>query len=205
MNAAKRFILTAMLGGLGVLLPITLFAFLARWVYGLITDLIDPLSNVAQKRGVQLEWTADIFVVVLLIALCFFVGLVVRTKLGGFVWHVIDHRLLLKFPGYGIIKDTIHQFVGAKQSPFSQVALVDIFGSDVRVTGFVTDSSHPELTTVFVPTGPNPTSGNICHVPKAKVELLDVPVERAMRSIISCGAGSAEIVTQKIKQSDDRE
>lgn len=187
----RKFISTCLIGGLGVLLPIALFAFLAKWVYDFVTELIQPLSTMAVGQGVAAEWLADIVVIASLIGLCFVVGFIVRTRIGGLLWNLIDKNLLQRIPGYSIIKDTIHQFVGNKKSPFSQVALVDIFGSGVRVTGFVTDESHPEITTVFVPTGPNPTSGNICHVPKELVDKIDIPVEKAMRTIISCGAGSA--------------
>jgi uncharacterized membrane protein len=47
---------------------------------------------------------------------------------------------------------------------------------------------------VFVPTGPNPTSGNIYHLPGDRVRSVDVPVDQAMRAIISCGAGSTAMV-----------
>jgi uncharacterized membrane protein len=60
------------------------------------------------------------------------------------------------------------------------------------MTGFITDNLG-ELITVFVPTGPNPTSGNIYHIPKEKVFKTDSSVEAGMKSIISCGAGSSEI------------
>jgi uncharacterized membrane protein len=46
-----------------------------------------------------------------------------------------------------------------------------------------------------VPTGPNPTSGQIFHLPGEHVVLVDVGIDDAMRSIISCGAGSGEIMT----------
>jgi uncharacterized membrane protein len=56
------------------------------------------------------------------------------------------------------------------------------------------------MITVFVPTGPNPTSGLIYHVPKDRVTKTDAAVDLAMKTIISCGAGSAgvfELVTKK--------
>ena len=47
---------------------------------------------------------------------------------------------------------------------------------------------------VFVPTGPNPTSGLIFHVPRDHVHPVAVSVEEAMRSVIGCGAGSTALV-----------
>ena len=92
-------------------------------------------------------------------------------------------------------KETVVQFLGDKKSPFSSVALVQIFGNETLVSAFVTDTHDNGDYTVFVPTGPNPTSGNIYHVKSRFVHPVDVPVEEAMRSIISCGAGSAGLIS----------
>jgi uncharacterized membrane protein len=61
-------------------------------------------------------------------------------------------------------------------------------------TAFVTDE-HPDGSyTVFVPTGPNPTSGQIFHLKKDFVHPVDVGVDETMRSILSCGAGSTPLI-----------
>ena len=60
------------------------------------------------------------------------------------------------------------------------------------MTGFITDDQG-EIITVFVPTGPNPTSGNIYHLQKDRVLKTGAPVDNGMKTIISCGAGSTEI------------
>jgi uncharacterized membrane protein len=78
------------------------------------------------------------------------------------------------------------------------VALVRLFGNETLVSAFVTET-HPDGSyTVFMPTGPNPTSGNIYHVPGENVFPVDVSVEDTMRSIISCGAGSSTLVAKLI-------
>ena len=60
----------------------------------------------------------------------------------------------------------------------------------MRVTGFVTDESHPEAIIVFVPTGLTPPV--VIHMPcdHELVDKVDIPVEKVMRTIIPCGAGS---------------
>ena len=81
---------------------------------------------------------------------------------------------------------------GKNRSFFREVVLVDIFNSGTLMTGFITDDQG-EIITVFVPTGPNPTSGNIYHLQKDRVLKTKASVDNGMKSIISCGAGSAEI------------
>ena len=98
----------------------------------------------------------------------------------------------MKIPGYKMARETVMQFFGKNRSFFSEVVLVDLFNSGTLMTGFITDD-HGEYLTVFVPTGPNPTSGNIYHVKKDKVLRTVANVDSGMKSIISCGAGSSEI------------
>ena len=73
-----------------------------------------------------------------------------------------------------------------------EVVLVDIFNSGALMTGFITDDQG-DIISVFVPTGPNPTSGNIYHLQKERVTRTTAAVDVGMKTIISCGAGSAEV------------
>jgi uncharacterized membrane protein len=125
---------------------------------------------------------------------CFVIGFVVRTSLGKWLYNTVESRFLKKVPGYSLIKETVSQFLGGKKAPFSSVALVQIYGNETMVSAFVTDSHDDGSYTVFVPTGPNPTSGNIYHLKGKWVHPVDVSVEDTMRSIISCGAGSSMLI-----------
>jgi uncharacterized membrane protein len=93
-----------------------------------------------------------------------------------------------------MIKETVNHFIGRKESPFSSVAMVQLFENETLVTAFITDRHGDGRVTVFVPTGPNPTSGFIYHLDQRFVHRVDVSVEEAMRSVISCGAGSEKLI-----------
>jgi uncharacterized membrane protein len=105
---------------------------------------------------------------------------------------VLERKYLMKIPGYRTAKEIVMQFFGGSRSFFSEVVLVDIFDSGTLMTGFITDDQG-EIITVFVPTGPNPTSGNIYHVKRDRVIKTNATVDSGMRSIISCGAGSNDL------------
>jgi uncharacterized membrane protein len=194
MKKIKSFLKTTIIGGLVVILPATIVVTVFRWLYVLITDWIQPLTDVLVERASLREFLADLVVISSIIGVCFLLGLVVRTGVGRFVHQKLEGKLARFAPGYKLVKETVLQFLGRKKSPFSQVALVKLYDSNTRATAFVTDE-HPDGTfTVFVPTGPNPTSGQIFHLEAAKVEPLDVGVEHAMRTIISCGAGTSGLI-----------
>jgi len=196
-NKFKEFVKSTILGGLLVVLPLAIFFFALIWIFGLVRNAISPLTNIVMQNSPLQGIVADILVVILLTIVCFSVGAMVRTKLGKWIYLLVESNVFLRIPGYSLIKETISQFIGNKKSPFSSVALVQIFGNETLVSAFITDEHKDGTHTVFVPTGPNPTSGNIYHLPKNRVHLVDVSVEDAMRSIISCGAGSSALISKK--------
>jgi len=197
MSRIKEFIKSTVIGGLLVILPTAIFVFVLLWLFGLVRKAIGPLTTVVMAKSPLQGVVADALVIVLLVVACFAVGVVVRTRLGKWIYSFMEVKILLKAPGYSLIKETVLQFLGNKKSPFTSVALVQLFGNETMVSGFITDENEDGSYTVFVPTGPNPTSGNIYHLPGKYVHPVDVSAEEAMRSIISCGAGSSKLVSKK--------
>lgn len=194
MKRIKAFFKTSLLGGMVVILPVAILVFVFKWLFNLITDIVQPLTNLVMAKSQIQEILADILVITVILIACFIIGVFVRTRLGAFIYKTLETRILKVAPGYSLIKETVLQFLGSKKSPFSSVALVQVFGNETLVSAFVTDTHKDGSYTVFVPTGPNPTSGNIYHLKGKYVHPVDVPVEDAMRSIISCGAGSNKLI-----------
>jgi uncharacterized membrane protein len=204
MKRLNEFFKTSLIGGTVVILPVAILIFIFKWIFGFVTSVIQPLTDLIMKITVQSrvqELLADITAIIVIILTCFAVGVFVRTKVGTYLYHNIENRILKAAPGYSLIKETVMQFLGSKKTPFSKVALVQIFANETLVSAFITDEHEDGSYTVFVPTGPNPTSGNIFHVKGKYVHPVDVPVEDAMRSIISCGAGSALLIKHHVEKS----
>ncbi len=200
MDKAKEFMKTSILGGVAVILPAAILVFIFKWIFDLVTGMIQPLTNLVLAKSDIREIVAVILVIAIIIAVCFLVGVVVKTRIGRFIHEELEKRILGMAPGYSMIKETIMQFLGKKQTPFSSVALAQIYENKTLMTAFVTDTHQNGDYTVFVPTGPNPTSGNIYHLKKQYVHHVDVSVETAMRSIISCGAGSTSLIDALAKE-----
>ncbi|MCK4883182.1 MAG: DUF502 domain-containing protein [Candidatus Omnitrophica bacterium] len=194
MSKIKSFIMTSLIGGVIVVLPMAILVAVFGWVFSFVTNLIQPLTNLLMEKSDLRGVIADLLVLAIILTVCFIIGVVIRTRFGKFIYSTLETHLLKVAPGYNLIKETVLQILGNNKTPFSSVALVQIFGNDTLATAFVTDE-HPDGSfTVFIPTGPNPTSGNIYHLEGKYVHPVDVSVEDAMRSIISCGAGSSQLI-----------
>lgn len=194
----KNFFRTTLLGGIIVILPAIILILAFKWLFGVVGNAIEPLTNLAVEWiPVPDEYNRLVAVLVVLAVIilgCFFIGLFVRTKLGLMIYSAFENSFLSRAPGYKMIKETVNQLLGKKTSPFSSVALVQIFENETMVTAFITDRHDNGMVTVFVPTGPNPTSGFIYHLDQQYVHPVAVSVEDAMRSVISCGAGSEKLI-----------
>ncbi len=188
----KNFLRTTLLGGLAAVLPAALIFFFFRWIFNIIKKYLEPIVSMIEVKTEIQVIILYIMVVAAILALFFFIGLVIQTRIGRFFNTVLEERYLLKIPGYKMARDTVMQFFGKNRSFFSEVVLVDIFNSGTLMTGFITDRQNDYIT-VFVPTGPNPTSGNIYHVKEDRVVHTTTSIDTGMKSIISCGAGSSEI------------
>jgi uncharacterized membrane protein len=190
----RKFLRTTLIGGVVALAPLTLIILLFRWMITLIGRTLTPLVDTILQDpdpNPYVRFALYLITATAILLFFFIIGLIVRTRLFQFLNRAED-RYLLKIPGYKLAKETVQQFFGKNRSFFKEVVLVDIFNTGTLMTGFITDDQN-DMVTVFVPTGPNPTSGNIYHFPKERVIKTVASVELGMKTIISCGAGSAEV------------
>ena len=180
-----------MIGGLVAIMPLTLVILLFRWIFNLIARYLGPIVKIIETDSKFYTFLLYVVTVIALLLIFFIIGVVIRTRIGRFL-NLAEDKYLIKVPGYKLAKETVQQFFGKNKSFFKEVVLVDPFNSGTLMTGFITDDMG-EVISVFVPTGPNPTSGNIYHVQRDKLLRTSATVDVGMKSIISCGAGSEEI------------
>jgi uncharacterized membrane protein len=97
-----------------------------------------------------------------------------------------------RVPGYQPVKEIVSYLGKRDQNPFARPVLVQV-GDDIRLTGFLADEGS-EGTTIFVPTGPNPTTGLILHVLPSQVQRVSIPGSDVLKTVIACGAGSQRLL-----------
>ncbi len=195
MDKIKSFIKTSLLGGTLVVLPIVILILVFKWLYEFIADKIKPLTYVLSETAKLQEFAASLLAIILIILTFFIVGIIVKTRLGKFTFAYLEQILFSRLPLYKIIKETTLQLVGSEKTLFKHVALVRLFGDETRVTAFITEEHDDGSYTIFVPSGPAPTAGFIYHLTKDKVQKIKYPVDKAMKTIISLGVGSKEIIS----------
>ena len=194
MNKIKSFLKTTMLGGVLVVLPIVILILVFKWLYEFVADKIKPLTYLLSETVKLQEFVASALALILILLTFFLVGLLVKTRLGRFSIEKLETKFLSKLPLYKFIKETILQLVSNEKNLFKNVALVKLFGNETRVTAFITDEHDDGSYTVFVPSGPAPTAGFIYHLTRNNVQIVNYPIDKAMRTIFSVGLGSKELL-----------
>lgn len=182
------------LGGFFVILPIILFSFFVLWIGGFLIDIFKPVSLFYEEYLHLNIYVCHVLSLASFLGICFSLGIIVKTQLGTYI-HRFFEKLLVKIPGYSMINDILNQFFRDKKS-FRKVILIDRLNNNVLETGFVTDEyilNGEMFYAVFIPTGPNPTAGFIINIPVKSVVKESSKIDKAMKSVISCGAGTNNI------------
>lgn len=196
-----RFLKRSLIGGIVVLLPLTLIVAFFRWLFKWVTGLIQPFTDALHLVLETPDFVGHLIVIAIIVFLCFTAGYTVSTRFGGWLWGQADGLFAAKIPGYKALKDIVAQLFGQGGGAMSgEVCLVKVMGRDVdiTVTGMVTARHADGRYTVFVPCGPNPTTGFIYHVAPELVELRpDVKVDALMKTVIACGVGAGDVLKSR--------
>jgi uncharacterized membrane protein len=136
--------------------------------------------------------------VVLGIILLYVVGLLVSANAGK---RAVDwqNAVLSRIPIVKSIYSVAHQAAEAFTSPvgqeFRRVVFVEWPRADYMAIGFVTGYCHirkngvmQPLVVVYIPTVPNPTSGNLAFVPEHELIESNLTMEDGMKLVFSGGA-----------------
>ena len=188
----------AFLTGLVLLLPLFIIAIAIYWLFKVVTGLTSPMTGIITDMTGIPDLAGHALVLLSVLGLILLIGIFARTTIGSWLHPRIEMYFQRVTPGYRMLREMVQHLFGDRDSPFAHgsVALVQLYGPNVAitVTGIVTSRHDNGVCTVFVPTGPNPTSGFIYHVPAELIQQRpDVRVDEAIRTIIACGMGTGTV------------
>jgi len=187
MKTIARFLKVTLVGGLLVVLPLWVsLLMLFKAINGALKMLL-PIAKLLPQRIVHEKISA----ILLLLLICFVVGLLTRTRLGQRIGHWIVENILDRIPGFALIRGMTRQFVGNKEETLFQPALVEI--EEALVPAFIIEKHTDGQFTVFVSSSPTPMAGAIYILSPERVHPVDVPLRKAMVCVTKWGAGAAEM------------
>lgn len=192
------FVKTTLMGGLLVLLPLGLMGFLIAKAVGIIKGLTAPI---VARLPEQLHHPT-LIAVLLLLAACFLTGLITRTALGRRCADAIESHFLNHIPGYTFFRSLTSRFAGGQGADPFVVCLADI--DDTLVPAFIVEEHDNEYYTIFVPSTPTPSSGDVHIILKERVHVVDVTLPQALACVTRWGAGSGKFI-EAMRRSEQRQ
>ena len=188
MKYAREFVTSTLVGGLVIVVP----AYLA--VLLLLKGMKSAATLVRPFAALLPDWipAENLFSLLLVLIICFIVGVAVRTQSGRAVRERLEVALFGRLPGYGLIKSLTQRLAGDSEESAWTPALIEL--EDALVPAFIIETLDDGRLTVFVPSVPTPLAGAVYVLSADRVHILDVPFTQAIRSISRWGSGSSDLV-----------
>lgn len=181
--------------GMVVILPIGI----TLWIFTRMFNAVDSIlgSFIYGLLGRRIPGLGILLTFILVILVGVFTG----HYIGKWVMGKVE-TLLMRIPIiktiYGPIKDVFGTLTKKDSSNFKKAVLVTYPMEGIQSIGFITKDKvvidGVEKTVVFIPTTPNPTSGFLVYLPRSKYIELDIPVDVALKTIVSLGTISPDII-----------
>ncbi|HJY78070.1 MAG TPA: DUF502 domain-containing protein [Burkholderiales bacterium] len=185
---SRGFIFDALISGLLVIVPFYLAVLLLLKAMQSLVGLVRPLAALLP------DWlpAEDLLSLLLLLVLCFLVGVALRTRIGRSAREGIEKALFQRIPGYALFRGLAQQVSGESRGSTWKPALIET--GDGLVPGFIIEELDDGQLTVFVPSVPTPLAGAVLVLPRERVHPLDVPFTSAIQVISKWGSGSKALV-----------
>ena len=188
MNNLLTFAIGRIIAGLVVIAPVYLACLLLLKAMKSLLGLLAPVAKILPK-SVPAE---NLIALVLVLVICFFVGLAVRTRMGRAIRNRLDGPLFQKIPGYSLLRSLTQRLAGDARDQAWGTALIEI--EDALVPGFIIEELVDGRFTVFVPSVPTPMAGAVYVLTPDRVHRLDVPFTQAITTITKWGSGCGSLV-----------
>jgi uncharacterized membrane protein len=213
MNKLQTYFLT----GLLTLAPIFLVFIVFRFVFGLLSDISQPViepvtEHLVHAYPLMFTWLSEPWVkiaigTVVTVAFILAIGFMTRRVIGQrlLIWiEALISKVPLANTVYGSARKLL-DMLQTKPDGTQRVVLINFPHENMKSVGFVTrilqdEHTGEELAAVYVPTTPNPTSGYLEIVPVNQLIPTDWSADQAMSFIISGGAVAPDRIPFSLKK-----
>jgi uncharacterized membrane protein len=189
MKVLVEFLKTTLIGGLLIVVPTYLAVLLLAKAVGGLLALLGPIVALL-PQGVQ--HFGRILAIVLVVLVCFVLGLIARTRVGRRAIEAFERHVLERLPGFALLRSVVRRVSGAGDEAQFQPVLVEI--EEALTPGFIVEEIGDDRFVVLVPSVPTPAAGSLYILPRERVHWVDVPITEAIAVITRWGAGTSGLL-----------
>jgi uncharacterized membrane protein len=189
MKALAEFLKTTVIGGLLIVVPVYFtLLLLGKALKGMIA-LLAPIVALLPE-GVH--HFGQILAIMLVVLVCFMLGLIARTGLGRRAIEAFERRVLERMPGFAMLRSVVRRVSGTSDDAQFQPVLVEI--EEALTPAFIVEELDDDRFVVLVPSVPTPAAGSLYILPRQRVHWVDVPVTEAIAVITRWGTGTSKLL-----------
>jgi uncharacterized membrane protein len=188
MQYTWEFVKNTLVGGLLVVIPVYLAVLLLLKAMQSVAGLVRPVAMLLPP-SLPAE---NLLSLLLVLSLCFLVGLAIRAPAGRAMRERIEKSLFERIPGYALFRSLTQRLAGESNENVWQPALAEI--EEALVPAFIIEELEDGSFTVFVPSIPTPLAGAVYILSRDRVHPLDVPFTQAIQTVSRWGAGAQDLV-----------
>jgi uncharacterized membrane protein len=184
----RKFVISALLSGLLLAVPLYLAVLLLLKAMSSLVGLVRPIALMLPR------WShgEDVLALLIVLFLCFVIGVVFRSAGGRVVRERIEGSLLAKIPGYLLLRSLTKQLAGESQENVWKPALAEI--ENALVPAFIIEEFEDGRYTIFVPSSPSPFSGAVYILGRERVHPVDASLAQTIQAVSRWGSGSRNLV-----------
>ena len=145
MRTLAEFTKTTLIGGILIILPIYVSILLLIKAFSGLMALVNPITA-GIPASVEFR---GILAILVLVAICFMTGLIVRTGPGLRAKNAFEEAVLSKLPGYTLLRGLAGRLAGRADEPTFAPALVEI--EEALVPALIVEELEDGSYTVLVP------------------------------------------------------
>jgi uncharacterized membrane protein len=196
MNRLLQNIKTTFLGGILFLVPLVVLVIFIEKGQTIIEKVSAPIVNNFPKikiLGIALQ---EVITILVVIFICFLVGLLAKTGNAKKLKHKLEDGLLSNIPGYSFMKNVNETMMGFESKEDLKVVLVPTDAG--WQFAFLVEQINETNFAVFVPDAPNPWSGSVCFVNQKDIKEVEISQKEALACIRKLGYGAKNLLKDNL-------
>jgi uncharacterized membrane protein len=188
-----KFLKSALVNGLAMLLPVVLVFLAIKEIFGLLVSIATPIADFFPPGTFDHVRETEILAVLLIAGLAIFLGILSKLKAGQALGHGIEKHTLYKIPMYRMLKSLVGAFLNLESETSFKPVFLESESGDLEPAYIIEDHGRPRVV-VLIPWAPTAFAGSVKLVKRESVRYLDVTLDEFSLSLTHLGTGMSELL-----------
>lgn len=191
MKKPMQLIQKTIIGGVFVIIPLTVIAIIIGKAHAILSKVTAPLALYLPNHIFGLDGSFLISMFALLL-LCFLAGLLIHLPRFKNQIESLEENVLVHVPGYFLLKSMASENLGGNVQPLRPVMIHE---GDVYQLGLLVEVNG-KYSTVFIPGAPQSYSGEVKIFSSDAITHLQADAKDVMIALKHMGRGGSELLQQ---------